>query len=146
MTYSHWSETHASKHSVIMDKLAHLNREEVIEYFRFENMVENERDFCLLYASNKKCHEIENLNCYWCACPYFRFDDAGLSRHNEKTLYSICSIDSKDGAQFESANALHQDCTACLIPHREKNIRDDFNRSWRTTMEKTSPSLDKINH
>jgi len=146
MTYSHWSATHANKHTVIMNKLSHLSDDDVIKYFEFDNMVKQEPDFFFFYASNKKCHEIENLNCYWCACPHFRFDDAGLSLHNDKTVYSICSIDSKEGAQFESANALHQDCTACLIPHKEKNIRDNFNRSWCTTMEKTSPSLDKINH
>ncbi len=138
MTYSHWSATHASKHTVIMSKLTHLSDAEVIEYFLFENMVEKEVDFCLLYASNKKCHEVENLNCYWCACPYFRFNDGGLSMHDDKILYSICSIDSKEGAQFVHDNAIHQDCTACLIPHKEKNIRDNFNRSWRSTMEKTS--------
>jgi Zn-finger protein len=138
MTYSHWSQTHAAKHRAILSKLTHLSNEEVIEYFRFENMVEKENDFCLLYALNKKCHEIDNLNCYWCACPYFRFNDAGLSTHEDKTLYSLCSIDSKDGGQFVSDNAIHQDCTACLIPHKEKNIRDNFNRSWSITMEKTS--------
>lgn len=146
MTYSHWSTAHANKHAVIMKKLAHLSDNEVIKYFDFDNMVKNEPDFCLLYASNKKCHEIDNLNCYWCACPYFRFDDAGLALHNDKIVYSKCSIDSKEGAQFESNCAIHQDCTSCLVPHARKNIQNNFNRSWQTTMEKTSLSLDKINH
>ena len=79
MTYQEWFETHASKHAVIMEKLTHLSDTEVIEYFRFENMVINEPDFCLLYTENKKCHEVEHLNCYWCACPYFRFNDSGFS-------------------------------------------------------------------
>lgn len=138
MTYSHWSQTHAAKHQAILSKLTHLSDEEVVEYFRFENMVEKEKDFCLLYASNKKCHEIENLNCYWCACPYFRFNDVGLSMDGEKTLYSVCSIDSKEGGVFVSDYALHQDCTACLIPHGEKVIKKNFNRDWRITMEKVS--------
>ncbi len=97
MTYKEWFETHASKHAVIMERLTHLGNTEVIEYFRFENMVLNEPDFCLLYAQNKKCHEIEHLNCYWCACPYFRFNDSGFSIENEQTLYSMCSIESKEG-------------------------------------------------
>jgi len=136
MTYQEWFETHASKHAVIMEKLIHLSNLEVIEYFRFENMVVNEPDFCLLYAEHKKCHEIEHLNCYWCACPYFRFNDSGLSYENEKTLYSSCSIESKEGKQFVSDKSIHQDCTGCLIPHQENTLKRDFNRNWRVTMEK----------
>lgn len=135
MTYEEWFESHASKHAAIMQKLTHLADAEVIEYFRFENMVTNEPDFCLLYRENKKCHDIEHLNCYWCACPYFRFNDAGFSQQDGKTLYSTCSIESKDGAQFVSDTGIHQDCTSCLVPHRAKIIKKDFNRNWRITME-----------
>jgi len=136
MTYQEWFETHASKHAVIIEKLSHLSNTEVIEYFRFENMVINEPNFCLLYAENKKCHETEHLNCYWCACPYFRFKDSGFSTENGQTLYSTCSIDCKDGKRFISDTSIHQDCTHCLIPHQEKILKKDFNRNWRTTMEK----------
>ncbi len=136
MTYQEWFETHASKHARIMEKLFHLNDAEVIAYFRFENMMVHEPEFCLLYAQNKKCHEVEHLNCYWCACPYFRFNDAGFSTENEQTLYSTCSIESKEGAQFISKNSIHQDCTNCLIPHGENILKKEFNRNWRSTMEK----------
>ena len=54
MTYQEWFDAHASKHAAIMKKLTHLSNEEVIKYFRFENMVIHEKDFCLLYAQNKK--------------------------------------------------------------------------------------------
>jgi len=136
MTYQEWFNAHASKHAVIMEKLTHLSSSEVIEYFRFENMVVNEPNFCLLYAENKKCHETEYLSCYWCACPYFRFKDSGFSMKNGQTLYSTCSIDCKDGKRFISDTSIHQDCTNCLIPHQEKILKKDFNRNWRTTMEK----------
>lgn len=136
MTYTQWFESHASKHAVIMNKLNYLSDLEVVEYFRFENMVVHEPDFCLLYAENKKCHEIEQLNCYWCACPYFRFNDSGFSTVEGKTRYSTCSIESQEGAQFVSDKSIHQDCTHCLIPHGEKVIKKDFNRNWRITMEK----------
>ena len=136
MSYKEWFIAHASKHAAIMEKLTHLSDSEVIEYFRFENMVVNEPNFCLLYAENKKCHETEHLNCYWCACPHFRFNDKGFSTHEGKTLYSTCSIDCKDGKRFIRNTAIHQDCTSCLIPHHEKTLKKDFNRNWRTTMEK----------
>lgn len=136
--YKEWFETHASKHAVILEKLTHLSDLDVIEYFRFENMVINEPGFCLLYAENKKCHDMEHLNCYWCACPYFRFNDSGFSLREGKILYSTCSIESKDGAQFVNDISIHQDCTNCLVPHREKVIKKDFNRNWRITMEKVA--------
>lgn len=136
MTYKEWFETHASKHAVIIKKLEHLDNSEVIEYFRFENMVVYEPDFCLLYAENKKCHEVEKLNCYWCACPYFRFNDVGFSTEKGKTIYSTCSIDSKEGKRFIRDTSLHQDCTSCLIPHQENTLKKEFNRNWRITMEK----------
>jgi Zn-finger protein len=119
-----------------MKKLTHLSDLEVIEYFRFDNMVINEPDFCLLYNENKKCHDVENLNCYWCACPYFRFNDSGFSTDKDRTLYSTCSIESKEGERFITDTSIHQDCTRCLIPHQENTLKRDFNRNWRITMEK----------
>jgi hypothetical protein len=116
MTHQEWFETHATKHAAIMEKLTALNDAEVIEYFRVKNMVVNEPDFCLLYSANKKCHETEHLNCYWCACPYFRFNDNGFKTVDTKTLYSNCSIESKEGRRFISNAAIHQDCTRGSIP------------------------------
>lgn len=136
MSYKKWFEAHASKHAAIMQKLTHLRDQEVIEYFRFENMVIHEPDFCLLYPQNKKCHDVQELNCYWCACPYFRFNDDGLERLGDKTLYSTCSIKHKDGAQFISEKSIHQDCTNCLVPHYETTIKKEFARDWRVTMGK----------
>ncbi|MDO9207383.1 MAG: hypothetical protein Q7T91_03925 [Sulfuricurvum sp.] len=136
MTYKEWFESHASKHTVIMKKLTHLSDAAVIEYFRFENMVIHEPTFCLLYRSNKKCHDTKELNCYWCACPYFRFNDEGIKQVDEKTLYSLCSIESKSGGQFINGTTIHQDCTGCLIPHNEETLKKHFNRNWRITMEK----------
>lgn len=144
MTYSQWFTSHGEKHRAIVQKLSHLSANEIIEYFRFENMVEKEREFCLLYAENKKCHEVENLNCYWCACPYFRFNDLGIERVEGKTIYSQCSIESKEGSLFVSENALHQDCTRCLIPHHEKRILKEFDTNWFKTMEKAPLDLGKI--
>lgn len=130
MTYTAWFESHGRKHQNIMKKLTHLSDAEVIAYFKFENMVEKEPDFCFLYKDNKKCHEMEDLNCYLCACPYFRFKDEGLSKEGTKVLYSTCSIDAKEGAQFVSNNAIHHDCSACTIPHHEAYIKKHFSRDW----------------
>jgi len=49
LSYSSWVKSHGEKHKKIMEKLKDLSDDEVIEYFRFENMVEKEPDFCPLY-------------------------------------------------------------------------------------------------
>lgn len=134
MSYKQWFLDHAAKHRAVMDKLTALSDEEVIRYFRFENMVQHESDFCPLYAQNKKCHETDELNCYLCACPNFRFNDAGFSDEKGKTLFSTCSIESPDGDRYVSDTAIHQNCAGCLVPHRESYIRKVFDRNWLAVM------------
>ena len=130
MSYQKWFEAHGNKHKKIMQKLRQLSDDEVIAYFRFENMCEKEPDFCPLYKEHKKCHEIKSLNCYLCACPNFRFDDEGISKKEAKTIYSTCSINSKDGNTFQTEEAIHQDCSGCLVPHQEAYIKKHFSRDW----------------
>ena len=122
-----------------MDTLTELSNEEVIDYFKFENMVKKEPDFCPLYKDNKKCHDMEELNCYLCACPNFRFDDKGFKQIEEKTLYSTCNIDSKDGSQYIGDDAIHQNCAGCLVPHHEAYITKMFNRDWVEVMKEVLP-------
>ena len=136
MSYIKWFEEHATKHAAIMKKLEHLSDDEVIDYFVFENMVEKEPNFCKLYKDNKKCHDTDYLNCYFCACPNFRFDDKGIEKQEGKTLYSTCSIDSKDGAQFEGEDYIHQNCAGCLVPHKHSYIKKYFTRNWSEAMKK----------
>lgn len=135
MSYKKWFDEHAAKHSAIMEKLIHLSDEEVITYFRFENMVKNEPEFCPLYAENKKCHDTAELNCYLCACPNFRFNDKGFQKEEAKTLFSTCSIESPDGDRYVSESAIHQNCAGCIVPHRESYIQKMFDRNWLKIMK-----------
>jgi len=135
MSYREWFDTHAAKHAAIIEKLAHLGDEEVIKYFRFENMVINEPDFCPLYAENRKCHDTPELNCYLCACPNFRFNDKGFRIEEGKTLFSTCSIESPDGDRYIGDTAIHQNCAGCIVPHRESYIRKVFSRDWKAIMK-----------
>lgn len=137
MNYKTWFNEHRIKHKNIVNKLNDLTNDEIIEYFKFENMIINEPNFCPLYKESKKCHNIENLNCYLCACPNFRFNDDGLSISNNITLYSKCSIDSKDGSQFKNDDSIHQDCSKCRVPHEENYISKVFSRDWFEVMKKT---------
>ncbi len=126
MSYIKWFKAHGEKHAKILEKLKNLSDDEVIEYFRFDNMVEKELEFCPLYKDNKKCHDYEDLNCYLCACPNFRFDDDGFKKQDNKTLLSFCDIDSKDGAKYIGKEAIHQNCSGCLVPHKEYYINKNF--------------------
>jgi len=135
MSYTSWFQSHGKKHKEIVDRLSHLNDNELIEYFQFENMVKKEPNFCPLYAKNKKCHDIEELNCYLCACPNFRFKDDGFKKEEKRTLFSYCDINSKDGTQYKSETAIHQNCVGCFIPHSKNYIKKYFSRDWFKIMD-----------
>jgi len=128
MSYQSWHEAHSVKHEEVVSRLSSLSDDEIIEYFDYENMKVKEKDFCVLYAQDKKCHDIENLNCYLCACPNFRVGESS----------STCDINSKDGGTIESKNGfVHQDCSGCIVPHRAKYVKKNFNKSWKKIMSKT---------
>jgi len=137
MGYKKWFSEHAQKHKLIVDKLLAKNysKEQIIDYFDFDNMVKMENDFCPLYAENKKCHNMESLNCYLCACPNFRFDDAGIEKVEEKTKYSFCGIDSKDGRVGVYGDKIHQDCSGCGVPHHRSYVEKHFDHDWTKVMK-----------
>ena len=137
MTYLEWFEAHAERHKNIMKTLTDLSDAEVIDYFLYENMQKKHPDFCPLYADNTKCHEMEALNCYFCACNHFRFSDKGLSEEKGKTRYSLCSIHAKEASDFETEDAVHLDCSACIIPHKHAVIKKYFSRNWKEVMKTT---------
>ena len=137
MNYETWVEEHVKKHKRIIDKLVKqgLDKERIIDYFDFENMKEKERDFCPLYVQNKKCHDMKELNCYLCSCPNFRFNDEGFKKVDGKTLFSSCSIDSKDGKQGIYGEAIHQDCSGCTVPHHKAYVQKHFDLDWSKIMQ-----------
>jgi len=139
MSYLSWFEQHAAKHKKIVQKLQKkgFSQEEIIEYFDFENMKIKEKDFCPLYEKNKKCHDMKELNCYLCACPNFRFNDKGIKKIEQKTQYSFCSIDSKDGKQGVYNDKIHQDCSGCTIPHTKAYVKKHFSYDWMEIMKQT---------
>lgn len=130
MTYKEWFINHGKKHSKIVSKLSNLSDEEIIDYFDFDNMREKEEDFCPLYKKNKKCHDMDNLNCYMCACPYFRFDDNGIFRDGKNIVKSICSINAKESSTITHDGVTHLNCSNCLLPHKKSFIAKNFSRDW----------------
>ena len=123
MTYKQWYDAHGRKTNKILQKLQQQNytKLEIIDYFLYENMVINEKNFCPLYEKSIKCHNLESLNCLFCGCPFIRFDDNN----------SYCSIDAKDGKVIKlSDNTSHQDCSNCTIPHKNSFIIKYFKYDW----------------
>ncbi|VAY86494.1 FIG00388424: hypothetical protein [hydrothermal vent metagenome] len=114
------------KHQNIIKRLDHLQDNNIIEYFKYENMKDKEHKFCTLYKNNTKCHDMENLNCYLCACPHFRVTSSK----------SYCAIDSKDGGFVKDKNGfIHQDCSNCTIPHEDIFIKNNFSKNWALVMK-----------
>lgn len=132
MGYEDWYIQHGKKHRKIVEKLVALGytKDRIIEYFDFDSMVVNEPDFCVLYAQPKKCHAIEQLNCFLCACPLFRFNDNGVELRGNHEVRSFCMVDSKHGSQRLYGEVIHQDCTNCTVPHSKKYVQKNFGINW----------------
>uniref|UniRef100_UPI00402B6362 hypothetical protein n=1 Tax=Methylomonas sp. PHL2-19 TaxID=3438878 RepID=UPI00402B6362 len=132
MSYRLWFRNHGEKHKAIVDRLLKqgYSKEEIIDYFDFENMCTAEPDFCPLYAQGKECHDIAKLNCYLCACPLFRFNSDGISERDGLKRYSYCNVESKHGRQGTFGDSIHQDCSKCPVPHARKYVSVNFNLDW----------------
>ncbi|MBD3797929.1 MAG: hypothetical protein IE887_09405 [Campylobacterales bacterium] len=134
MTYTYWFSEHSNKHKTIVNSLKYLEKKEIIKYFEYENMQSLHKDFCYLFEQNTKCHDIKNLNCYLCGCPYFRFDDDGLYIDDKgNTVYSYCVKNL--GCKFTLNGETHHDCSKCTIPHTKKFISDNFDMDWSMIMK-----------
>ena len=53
MFYKLWYQQHYKKHKQIMQKLTNLTNDEIIKYFRYNNMLKKELDFCPLYKKRQ---------------------------------------------------------------------------------------------
>jgi len=87
-----------------------LNRADNFKYYRYSNLIRKEPDFCPLFALNKKCHNIPNLNCWNCYCSYY--DRQYIDEKNE--LVGRCSIGNKNGKYTRGI----WDCSDCHLPHK----------------------------
>jgi len=137
MSYKMWLTKQCDKHAKIVYKLLQRGyaKTKIIDYFEYENMRQNEADFCPLYKDKTRCHDIVYLNCYLCACPNFRFSDLGIRKTNGKTEYSHCAVNSTDGKQSEFNGQIHQDCSGCTLPHEKKYIAKHFKKELKEIMK-----------
>jgi len=122
MTYDEWKKQHAEDKAEIIKRNNLTSAEDIVAYFRFENMVVKEVNYCPLYKDNVKCHDMEKLNCYYCGCPYFKVND-NPKTIGKTTIASVCIIDSKfkdvfyENPDVNNVVKIHCDCSKCYIPH-----------------------------
>jgi len=137
MSYITWYFNHDKKHKKIVEKLKRDNfsKDQIIDYFEFGNMVANEPSFCPLYENNKKCHDIAYINCYMCACPFFRFTDEGILNEKGILVKSQCSIKSKRSALSVNQGVAHLNCSYCTVPHTRTFIKKNFDETWQEMMK-----------
>lgn len=100
-----------------MHKLAKKIIEERIDKligeWDFEKRKKSNSEECICYPQNKKCHNLEKLNCLFCYCPNY-----DLSVKEGK-----CKINSPKGKYIENSEGKILDCSDCDFPHKAENIR-----------------------
>ena len=128
MTFAEWKLNHIKKVSLILTKLALKGTKdinEIVEYFDYDNMAKNEKDFCPLYELGTKCHDVKKLNCYFCGCPFFiESDTTPLEKNGDIRVMSVCSIGASKADIFIQDGVQQCDCTNCYIPHNAKFVKD----------------------
>lgn len=112
-----WKEEFERKRDYIVmkEKLYDKSPEEIAEFFTYKNLKEKYPDFCPLFKTGEKCHDLpeDELNCFFCACPYY---DTLYEKDGE---YGRCEINSKYGYRNKYG---YWDCSNCLLPHRKKFV------------------------
>ncbi len=107
-----WREEHIRKVKKIIEE-NHLSREEVPEFFLYDNLRKRYSDFCPLFEKGELCHtgvDREKFCCLLCACPFYDYtvwDD-------EAKIYGACKIHSRHGRRNEYG---YWDCSGCSFAH-----------------------------
>jgi len=88
----------------------------VISEFRYDNRSVSHPEKCICYREGLPCHDMENLNCFLCYCPYY----------DTEKEEGGCLRDSPDGKWHDSEKLPKGriwDCSDCDYPHREETVR-----------------------
>lgn len=95
----------------LANEIISKNVKEIIDSWDFDLRKKTNPNGCLCYQEDKKCHDIENLNCFFCYCPNYdrTINEGGCKINNPKGKY----IDGKDGKIW--------DCSNCDFPHVKDN-------------------------
>ncbi len=86
---------------------------QLIKDYDFEKRKKTNPDECVCYEQNKKCHNLEELNCFFCYCPNY---DTSVKEGG-------CKINSPKGKYIDNHEGKIWDCSDCDIMHNKENIR-----------------------
>jgi Zn-finger protein len=85
--------------------------DEFVDEWDFNTRRKIHPEECVCYRQNKKCHNIEELNCLFCYCPnYIRTIKEGA-----------CKIESPKGKYIDNHEGKIWDCSDCDFPHTKEN-------------------------
>jgi Zn-finger protein len=87
------------------------NINEVISGWDFEERKKANPNGCICYEQNKKCHDLENLNCFFCYCP----------NYDKSVKEGKCKINSPKGKYINNHEGKILDCSDCDFPHKKEN-------------------------
>lgn len=122
MTFKSWKDEHITKIMDIVRENSSLPVHELIDVFDYNNMKAQYPTFCPLYQADTKCHDMDDLNCLFCACPYFRFSDKkplGTTMAGD-SIMSECTVNSRFRNSFTVDNIVQCDCSECTVPHTKE--------------------------
>ena len=98
-----------------MHKLANeiilKNVKEIIDDWNFEKRKKINPNGCVCYEKDKKCHEIEELNCFFCYCP----------NYDRSIKEGRCKINNLKGKYINNHEGKIWDCSDCTSPHEKEN-------------------------
>ncbi|MCK7484393.1 MAG: hypothetical protein MZU97_01685 [Bacillus subtilis] len=125
------------KQSLLISKFGDICEDDIIQKFKFSQMVKDYPEYCVMLENGEICHNLDKdeLNCLGCNCPNYKLE---ISYDAEKELYKIgiCSINSKFGSYKISSiksdlrkKYLILNCKNCSVPHRARFIKKYFFRN-----------------
>ncbi len=105
----------------------HINQ--IIDEYRYENRSVAHPNACICYEQGTPCHDMENLNCFFCYCPYY----------DTQIVEGGCLRNSPDG-QWHQSEKLPTgriwDCSNCEHPHLENTVKVHLEKTFQIKRQK----------
>ncbi len=97
-------------HELATERIEKKN-EEIISMWDFDKQKKANPNGCICYEQDKKCHNIENLNCFFCYCP----------NYDRTVKEGKCKINSSKAKYIDNHEGKILDCSDCDFPHTKEN-------------------------
>jgi Zn-finger protein len=95
----------------LASKIIENRNVELLEKHDYERKKIDDPKGCPHYEQNTKCHNMEDLNCYFCFCP----------KYDRSVKEGGCKINSPEGKYVEGLDGKIFDCSDCNFPHIKEN-------------------------